>query len=173
VTGAVFQLERSNSPAPSPADPTLTILTGKSRTQGAELQVTGNITRDWHANIGYTYLDGEIRSQVGGTPAGTRLAQLPEHQVAAWTRYDVTERFALGAGLIHSSEQFASLSNAVTLPAYTRVDLGAYFDISDNLSLQANIENLFDEDYYPSAHGDNNIQPARPLNATFTIRAEF
>ena len=66
-----------------------------------------------------------------------------------------------------------TLSNAVVLPAYTRVDLAAYFDVSENLSLQLNVENLFDEDYYPSAHGDNNIQPARPLNAAVSARMTF
>ncbi len=173
VTAALFDLTRDNGATTDPDNPTLTILTGRTRTRGFEAQVAGNILPDLHANIGYTYLDGEIRSPVGGTPAGTTLAQVPEHHFAAWTRYDVTERFGLGAGLVHSSDQFASLSNAVTLPAYTRVDAAAYFEVNESVSLQVNIENLFDEDYYPSAHGDNNIQPARPLNASFGARVTF
>ena len=51
--------------------------------------------------------------------------------------------------------------------------MAAYFKLNENISLQANIENLFDEAYYPSAHGDNNIQPARPLNASFSVKARF
>ena len=45
--------------------------------------------------------------------------------------------------------------------------------MNERLALQVNVENLFDEDYYPSAHGDNNIQPARPLNASVTARMVF
>jgi catecholate siderophore receptor len=33
------------------------------------------------------------------------------------------------------------------------------------LSLQLNLENLFDEDYLPAAHNDNNISVGAPLNA--------
>lgn len=170
---AIFQLERTNSPTTDPTDPTLTVLTGKTRTQGFELSLAGEIQDNWHISLGYSYLDGEIRSQVGGSPAGTTLEQVPDHHITAWTRYNFSPMFGLGAGVVHSSSQFASLSNNVVLPSYTRVDLAAYFDISPNVAVQFNVENLFDEDYYPSAHGDNNIQPARPLNASMTARLRF
>lgn len=138
-----------------------------------ELQLAGDLASNWHANIGYTYLDGEIRSDTSSAPAGTVLEQVPKHHIAAWTRYDFSERFGLGAGVIHSSKQFASLSNSVELPAYTRIDMAAYFEASDRLSFQLNVENLFDEQYYPSAHGNNNIQPAKPLNASLSARFSF
>lgn len=173
LTAAVFQLERSNSQTTDPDNPAFVILTGKSRTRGVELQLAGNITPNWHANLGYTYLDGEIRSTTGSAPPGTVLEQVPDHHISAWTRYDFSERFGIGAGIIHSSRQYASLSNSVVLPSYTRVDLAAYFQLSENIALQANVENLFDEDYYPSAHGDNNIQPAKPLGASVTARLTF
>ncbi|MCB2073879.1 MAG: TonB-dependent siderophore receptor [Novosphingobium sp.] len=172
-TAAVFQLERSNSQATDPLNPGFVVLTGKSRTRGVELQLAGDLASNWHANIGYTYLDGEIRSDTSSAPAGTVLEQVPKHHIAAWTRYDFSERFGLGAGVIHSSKQFASLSNSVELPAYTRIDMAAYFEASDRLSFQLNVENLFDEQYYPSAHGNNNIQPAKPLNASLSARFSF
>lgn len=173
LTGAIFQLERSNSQTTDPANPQFTILTGKSRTRGFEMSLAGDVTDNWHVNLGYTYLDGEIRSKAGSALPGTTLEQVPKHHIAAWSRYDFTERFGVGAGLIHSSRQFASLSNDVVLPAYTRVDVAAYFSLTENISMQVNVENLFDEDYYPSAHGDNNIQPAKPLSASFGISVDF
>lgn len=173
VSAAVFQLDRSNTQAPDPSGSGLTVLTGKSRTKGIELQVAGNITENWHANLGYTYLDGKIRSDTSSAPAGTRLQQVPKHHITAWMRYDISERFGLGGGIVHSSKQFASFSNNVVLPAYTRVDAAAYFTVNEALSVQLNVENLFDEEYYPSAHGDNNIQPARPLVASLGARLRF
>ena len=173
LTAAVFQLDRSNTQAPDPAGTGLTVLTGESRTRGVELQLGGNISDRWHVNAGYTYLDGEIRSDTDAAPAGRRLQQLPKHHFAAWSRYDFTDQFGFGAGLVHSSSQFASFTNAVTLPSYTRVDLAAYFTPSERLSFQVNVENLFDEDYYPSAHGDNNIQPAAPLAASVTATVKL
>ncbi len=172
-SAAVFQLDRSNTQAPDPSGSGLTVLTGKSRTKGVELQLAGNIGENWHVNLGYTYLDGKIRSDTSDAPAGTRLQQAPKHHIAAWSRYDVTEQFGVGGGIVHATKQYASFSNAVVLPGYTRVDLAAYFDVNENVAFQLNVENLFDEDYYPSAHGDNNIQPARPLAASFSARVTF
>jgi len=173
LTAAIFQLERSNSQTTDPVNPGFVILTGKSRTRGVELSLAGDIAANWHVSLGYTYLDGEIRSQVGSSPAGTVLEQVPDHHLAAWTRYDITDRFGIGAGIVNSSKQFSSLSNNVVLPSYTRVDAAAYFDVTEKVSLQLNIENLFDEGYYPSAHGDNNIQPAKPFNASISVRMQF
>lgn len=173
LTAALFQLTRSNRQAVDPANPGFVVLTGKSRTRGIEISLAGDIARNWRANLGYTYLDGKIRSDTRSAPAGTTLEQVPKHHIAAWTRYDFSERFGIGAGVIHSSRQFASLSNEVVLPSYTRVDLAAYFDVSDSVSLQVNVDNVFDEDYYPSAHGDNNIQPAKPLGASVSLRFRY
>lgn len=173
LTAAIFQLDRTNAQAPDPVNPGFVVLSGKTRTKGAELQLAGDLAKNWHVNLGYTYLDGKIRSTTTGAPAGRIMEQVPKHQFAAWTRYDFTSQFGLGAGLVHSSKQYASLSNAVVLPSYTRVDLAAYFDVNEKVSFQLNVENLFDEDYYPSAHGDNNIQPAKPLNASVSVRVKL
>lgn len=170
LTAALFQLDRTNTKGPSPTDPTLVELVGESRVKGIELNLVGDILPGWQANIGYTYLDGEIRSSTSSAPAGRRLEQLPEHQFTAWNHVELTEKFSVGLGLIYQGEQFASLSNAVTLPDFWRVDAAAYYQLSESVSVQLNIENLFDESYYPSAHGDNNIQPAEPFSARFGVR---
>ena len=174
LTAAIFQLDRSNSQAPDPDNPGFVVLTGESRAKGFEFSLAGSIAPDFHVSAGYTYLDGEFVSDTNAAPAGTRLQQLPEHQLSLWGRYDFNEMVGIGLGVIHQSDQFASNSNTVVLPAYTRVDAAIYLDdLFENVSLQVNIENLFDEDYYPSAHGNNNIQPGDPFSATLGARLEF
>ena len=170
LTGAIFRLERSNTPAPDPNDPQLTVLSGRSRVDGAEIALAGQVLPDLNVSLGYTWLDGEIRSTTGAAPAGRTLEQVPTSQITAWGRYDFSERFGIGAGLIHQSKQFASLSNNVVLPSYVRVDAALYYTLNESVSLQVNIENLFDEDYFASAHGDNNIQPGEPLSAKLGVR---
>ena len=173
VTGAIFELDRTNTRATDPRNPELIILTGASETRGIELSLVGEILPGWQANIGYTYLDGEITSDSDFADAGTRLQQLPEHQFTAWNHVELTEQFGFGIGVIHQAEQFASFSNTVVLPDYWRVDAAAYYEVSDRLSFQLNVDNLFDEDYYPSAHGNNNIQPGVPLNARIGVRVSL
>ncbi|MEO6041090.1 MAG: TonB-dependent siderophore receptor [Croceibacterium sp.] len=172
-TAAVFRLDRANTQAPDPANPGFVLLTGATRVEGFEASLAGDVLPGLQVSLGYTYLDGQVRSTTAGAPAGRRLAQLPEHQVSAWARYKLSERFGIGAGVVHQSEQFTSLSNAVVLPAYTRVDAALFFDVSKGFGLQLNVENLFDAGYYASAHGDNNIQPGEPLTATVSAKLKL
>ncbi len=173
ATAAVFQLDRSNSQAPDPANPGQIILTGETRVKGIELSLAGEVTRDLQLSLGYTMLDGEVRSTTSAAPAGRSLQQVPHRQASAWARYQVTDAFGVGLGLIHQSRQFTSISNAVALPGYERVDAALYYDVSETVSLQLNVENLLDADYFPSSHNDNNIQPGEPINASLGARVRF
>lgn len=173
VTAAAFQVDRSNTRVADPANPGYFVLTGSSRVKGLEAALSGRIMPNWSATLGYTYQEGEIRSATSAAPAGRQVDKLPHHQASAWTRYDVTDKLGLGLGVVHQSSQYATISNAVTLPAFTRVDAAVYYDVSDRFALQLNVENLTDTRYYPSAHTDNNIAVGEPINARITARVKF
>jgi catecholate siderophore receptor len=173
LTAALFRLERSNTRAPDPDNTGLVLLTGESRVEGFEIGLAGEVIPNLSVNLGYAYLDGKITETTSAAAAGTTLEQVPEHHITAWARYDLTDRLGLGAGVVHMSSQFASLSNTVVLPSYTRVDAAIFFDVTEQLALQLNVENLLDEDFFPSAHGNNNIQPGEPLNASLGARLRF
>jgi catecholate siderophore receptor len=171
-TAAAYQLDRRNSRANDPLTGAA-VLTGKSRTKGFETALVGQIGQSLQLTVGYAYQDGEIRSATTAAPIGRRLAQLPHHQFSAWTRYDVTDSIGFGLGMVHQSEQFATISNAVRLPAFTRFDAAAFFKVTDNLTVQLNVENLTDRRYFPSAHTDFNITTGEPLSARMSARLKF
>jgi catecholate siderophore receptor len=168
---ALFQLDRSNATTPDPANPLASINVGKTRTKGVELSVAGRITPEWQLHGGYGYQDAAL--------AGNdlvRLGQVPKHQASLWNRYDFTDRLAAGVGIIHQSSQFAAIRTMATttkLPAFTRVDAALYYDLSNAVQLQVNVENLFDTAYFADAHNNNNISTGAPVNGRFTIRAKF
>ena len=171
LTLAVFQLERSNATTPDPRNPVASINIGTTRTQGIELAVTGNITPSWQVHGGYSYQDATLAGN-----DNVRLGQVPQHQASLWNRYDFNDRFAAGLGIIHQSSQFAAIRtapNTTKLPTFTRVDAAFYYDLSDALQLQLNVENLFNTDYFSDAHNNNNISTGAPINGRFTIRAKF
>lgn len=171
-TLAAYQLDRTNTRANDPVSG-IAVLTGESRAKGIEATLVGQLTRDIQVSLGYALQDGEIRSATTAAPAGRPLAQLPRHQFSAWGRYNLTSRLGLGLGLLHQSSQFATISNQVRLPAFTRIDAALFYDVSDAVSLQLNVENLTDTDYFPSAHTDNNISVGEPLNAKATLKVKF
>jgi catecholate siderophore receptor len=175
LTAAIFQLDRKNVIVPDPnnPDPAASFLVDGQRTKGIELGVSGRINDAWSIQGGYAYQDGYLTDEVGPLLAGLKLAQLPEHVVTLWNRYDFTQAWGVGLGVIHQTEMFAASDNLVELPDFTRVDAGLYYTPNEHLRMQLFVENLFDERYYPNAHNNNNITPGSPLALRVGVTANF
>lgn len=172
VTAALYQLDRDNTRAAGPT-PGTTVLTGAQRSKGIELGLNGEVMPGWRVSAGYALQDAEIRRTTTAAPAGRQVPQVPRHQLTLWNHVEVTPALGFGLGLYHQSRSFASISNAVVLPAYTRIDAAVYYKLSDHFELQANVENLTDETYFPTAHNDNNISTGGPIAGRLTLRARF
>ena len=171
LTAALFRLDRDDQ-AILLDNQGNTTLSG-SRTEGVEFQLVGKLTEAWQINAGYSYLDGQQRNAVTVAGRDLRLFQVPEHMISLWTKYDFTEQFAGGIGVTHQSSQFATNDNTVRIPAFTRVDAALYYNVSEQVQVQLNVENLFDETYYPAVHNNDNISTGEPLNARLTVKFGF
>jgi catecholate siderophore receptor len=174
LSAAVYRLDRRNVAIPDPTDPTVSLLVDGQRTKGVELGLGGYVTRAWSVMGAYAYQAGEItRTQSATVLAGATLAQLPKNTFSLWNKYDLTQRWAAGLGVIHRGEIFTSTDNTVILPAFTRVDSAVYYAITPRLRAQINVENLLDEKYYASAHSNNNITPGSPRAVRVTLTTRF
>ncbi len=169
LTTSVFEIEQS-SPQVADNDPsTLDVI--DSQITGFEAQLQGNVTDWWFISAGYSYLDGEQVNRLG--PTNLRPRELPEHMFSIWNNYRVTTRFGLGLGLIHQSDSFINNGNTAVLPSYTRIDAAAYFDVSDRLRIQVNVENLTDELYFPNSHSTHQATVGAPINARIAFVGRF
>jgi catecholate siderophore receptor len=171
-TAAIYRLDRANTTAIDPAT-SQTVLTGAQRSEGLELGLTGALTEQWEIIAGYSYQDAEITRTTAAAPAGRVIPLVPEHSVSLWSHYHFTPMFSVGMGVTHQSDVYASISNAVILPSFTRADAALYLTLNEHVEAQLNIENLFDETYWGTAHNDNNITPGRPRAARLTLRTRF
>ena len=169
LTAAIFEIEQS-TPEVSDVDPALSVIVD-STIQGFELQMQGEVMPGWNVAAGFSYLDGEQVNQSG--PTGLRPRELPETTFSIWNQVAVTDRFGIGLGLTHQGESFIDNGNNAVLPAYTRVDASAYYDVSDNLRVQVNVENLTDTLYFPNAHATHQASVGAPINARFAITGRF
>ncbi|MBN8844119.1 MAG: TonB-dependent siderophore receptor [Sphingomonadales bacterium] len=176
LSAAVFQLDRDNvlalSDPNNPSSPTVPI--GRQRTKGVELSVAGEITDQLSVVGAYTYSDGTFLDNVSGTvKAGNILPNMPKHSASLWTRFDPIDQLGLAVGVTHQGKRFAATDNLVSMPGYTRVDAAVYFDISENVGLQLNVENLFGERYFLYAHSNTNITPGSPTAAKVGLNVKF
>lgn len=161
LSAAVYRLDRENSAFLDPLT-TLTVLSGATRSKGLEVALAGSVTDRWEILTGYTLQDAEITSATNAAPAGRNIPLVPKHAFSIWNAYTFTDHWRASVGVIHQSDQFASISNQVVLPSFTRVDLGLFYTLNERFEAQLNVENLFDETYFPTSHNDNNITPGSP-----------
>ncbi|MDJ0641824.1 MAG: TonB-dependent siderophore receptor [Erythrobacter sp.] len=169
LTAAIFEIEQS-SPQPNDNDPaTLDVI--DSKIQGFELQLQGQVTEGWFVSAGYSFLDGEQVDRSG--PTGLRPRELPENMFSIWNRITLTDRIGIGLGLTHQDESFINNGNTAVLPAYTRIDAAAYFDVTDNWRFQVNLENLTDTLYFPNSHATHQATVGAPINARFAVTGRF
>ena len=162
LTAAGYRLDRSNSTARDPNDVSKTVQTGQQRTTGYEVGVVGSLTSRWQVAGGWANQRATIISATTAARAGSTVPLVPHTQLSLWNRYQFVPRLGAGLGLIHQTRMYSAIDNAVTLPGFTRVDAATYVGLTSQVRLQLNVENVFDKQYYPTSHGNNNIMPGAP-----------
>ncbi|MBP7330284.1 MAG: TonB-dependent siderophore receptor [Alicycliphilus sp.] len=185
VTGALFNLERTNIKNTDPANPSRQINVGTQRTNGFELTANGRLPGRWDVSAGYAYLDGRMTKSLATTgslqlPTAAIAAQgkvpalTPRNSAFLWAMKDLGHGLRLGGGLNHVGARFTSLTNLVTLPAYTTVDAALQYTLGA-WDVDLNVKNLANRKYYVSAHGsnDNLILPGSPRSVQVTLRRHF
>jgi len=173
ATLAVYRLDRTNTRATDPNDPSHTVLTGAQRSKGIELGLERSVTSRWLVSGGYTLQKAEITETTAAAPKGREVPLVPRHSFSLWNRYDITRELGVGLGLIARSKSYASISNAVKLPGYARVDAALYYRLPMGMEGQVNFENLLGAHYFPTANNDNNISPGAPRTVKATIGYRF
>ena len=82
-------------------------------------------------------------------------------------------RLSAGLGILNRADMWAGVDNTVVLPGYTRVDAALFYSLTEQIRVQANVENVLDRRYYINAHGNNNISPGFPRAVRLGIIAKL
>ncbi|MDD5579554.1 MAG: TonB-dependent siderophore receptor [Methylobacter sp.] len=162
-------------------------IANKQRSQGIELDMTGQITSQVSLIGSYAFTDARVIVDNGGDTAGSRMPNVPEHSASLWVKYDVNgyespARFSFGLGGIAAGARQGDFANSFQLPGFVRMDAFAAYKMKVGLTrviTQFNIRNLPDKQYYESTDPDSNVSPrlgvypGAPLTAIGSIRVEF
>jgi catecholate siderophore receptor len=182
LSAALFRNARSNYRVPSndPAQPAgLQVLDGRSRVDGVALGASGYVTRRWLIFANYTWLDGRVKQSVSDAclvspsaaclnsaalpdpQAGDRLLQTPRHSGSLFTSYRFPFGLELGYGLTYQGS-FALHQRTLLQRRqffsddYVTQRLLVSYPVTDRLTAQLNVQNLFDEDYYTAIRNNVN-----------------
>ncbi|MFK3682298.1 TonB-dependent siderophore receptor [Pseudomonas sp. NPDC088890] len=130
---------------------------GEVRSQGVELDLTGQLSERWSLIGSYAFTDAEVTKDP--ELKGKRLQNVARHSGSLSAVYDYGslfggDRLRLGAGARYVGERAGNASNDFDLPAYTVADAFASYETQldeHKVRLQLNVKNLFDKVYYTSA----------------------
>ena len=185
ITGALFNLERTNIKNTDPTNPSRQINVGTQRTNGLELTTSGRLPGRWDVSAGYAWLDGRMTKSLAKVNTtqlptasiavqGKVAALTPRNSAFLWAMKDLGHGLRLGGGVNHVGARFTSLSNQVTLPAYTTLDAALQYTVGQ-WDVDVNVKNITNRKHYVSAHGsnDNLILPGSPRAVQVTLRTHF
>ena len=174
----------------SSADPNAQIAIGQQRSQGIELDMTGQITDALSLIGSYAYTDARVTKDASvsdGGFLGKRLSNVPENAGSMWVKYDFSgyktlNGFSVGLGTVAAGQREGNIDNSFQLPGYVRMDAFAAYRWNikkTKVTTQFNIQNLLDKQYYASTDPESNVSPAlgvmpgAPLMAIGSLRVEF
>ena len=170
VNSAFFREEMDN--ARTQVSTTEYELDGDVRVQGFQAGVTGHLTDKWQVFGGYTYMDAIILKAADGTQ-GHVPANTPRNTLTLWSTYAFTPHWEIGGGPTYMSPRYASNTNYVRVPGYTRWDATAAYH-AKKYDVRLNLLNMTNKEYFdaliPSDGGRSVPGIGRTLLATFDYR---
>lgn len=130
---------------------------GEQRNRGVELNVFGEVVDDVRLLGGLAYTDGRLTKTQDGTFDDNYAVAVPKLQANLGVEWDTwfVPGLTLTGRTVYTSRQYVDSANNLSIPQWTRVDIGARYQTVLNdtpVTLRANIENLFDKAYWGSSN---------------------
>ncbi|EOI1354479.1 ferrichrome porin FhuA [Citrobacter amalonaticus] len=156
LTGAIYQLTKTNNLMADPNGSFFSVEGGEIRSRGVEVEAKAALSASVNVVGSYTYTDAEYTTDTnykGNTPA-----QVPKHMASLWGDYTMFDGplsgLTLGTGVRYTSSSYGDPANSFKVGSYTLVDALVRYDLArlgmagSNVALHVN--NLFDREYVAS-----------------------
>lgn len=172
ATLAAFHIKKENVLTLDPAT-NLNRAVGKARSQGVDLQLTGQVTDAVRVIGAFAYIDAEVTKGEKSIPAGSRILGVAKRSGSLLGVYEfqdgVLRGSDLGAAFTYVGDRSGEAGTGFELPAYHTVDLLAHYKATENVTVGLNLNNLFDEKYYERSYSNYWINPGEPRNLTVSL----
>lgn len=155
---------------------------GKARSRGIELDVTGEISPLWSVIGTYAYDHTEVLENAESPEQeGNRLPNAPMHTASLYVTHHLAlpssiGKWHVGAGARYVGKRPGDDANSFWMDSYTVADAFVRWDLPTQgykTSLQLNIDNLFNKEYYPSTTGSSALQVEEGALRTARVTASL
>lgn len=156
ASAALFQIEQENRALQVIAPPLRWYeAQGKAESRGVELGLVGRLRPGWDVHAEYTYTQTKKRdASVNTGSALTAIA--PRHILQLWTHYRLPgelNRWSLSGAVnarsrFYNEFTFAGTPGRLQQGGYATVDARVAYQVTNNVSVDLAVTNLFDKVYY-------------------------
>lgn len=172
ATVAAFHIEKENVLTLDPATNTNRAM-GKARSQGLDVQLTGQVTDAIRVIGALAYIDAEVTKGDKTLPAGSRILGVAKRSGSLLGVYEFQDGALrgsdLGAAFTYVGDRSGEAGTGFELPAYHTVDLLAHYKATENVTVGLNLNNLFNEKYYERSYSSYWVNPGEPRNFTVSL----
>jgi iron complex outermembrane receptor protein len=178
ATLAYFDITKQNVAVSDPLFPLSSIATGEQRSQGVELDVTGQIRPGWNIIAAYAYIDAEVTADTNADIVGNRLFNVPKHSASLWTTYEIQrgnwQGLGFGIGFNYVGEREGDLDNSFEVDSYFLTN-AAIFYRRNNWRFSLNLKNLFNVNYIKATENDraSDNSPGEPFTVMGSLSVQF
>lgn len=172
ATLAAFHIEKENVLALEPGTDFNRAM-GKARSQGLDVQFTGQVTEAVRVIGAFAYIDAEVTKGDATIPSGSRILGVAKNSGSLLGVYEFQNGLLkgsdLGAAFTYVGDRSGEAGTDFELPAYHTVDLLAHYKASENVTVGLNLNNLFDEKYFERSYSNYWVNPGEPRNFTVSL----
>lgn len=184
---ALFRIEQDNlaqvdlfappiiPPGGLPTQPSIAV--DGTRSTGFELEVNGSPMENWNINFGYSQFKAK---DADGNAVSVNQPRKLLKLFTTYTLPDVLSGFTFGGGVNYRSKAYSVGLNSVTgapflfqQDGYALVSLMARLNVTEQFSIQGNLENLTDKKYFAQIGFYDQYRYGAPRNFTLSANYKF
>jgi iron complex outermembrane recepter protein len=158
---------------------------GRVRSQGTELEMTGNITSNFNLNFNYAFNHTQVVETDLAAERGMMAPNAPKHAAGLWAKYTFAMPavrglgFAVGGTYVGERRMENQVQNIQTgellwayWPSYTVADAALFYNIN-KFRITVNLNNVLNEHHFVGGYDYFRSSPGAPRNYIATIGYTF
>lgn len=169
------------NPNPNTGQYTYQRQTGQQKTKGVEVDIKGELFRNFEAVVNYAFTEASITKDSDPKLIGNQVPGATKHIQNTWLSYKITDgklaglRFSLGYQYQAGRSSWFIFDNSEnSLPDYFRLDGGVSYQ-TNKFGINLNVNNLTNEYLYSGAPYGNSLywQTEPGINSRLTLSYKF